>query len=292
MDVIVIGQMDNTIDHTFESANRVYDVGGISPTINTCGGGGLQPKILEDAQAIRMVRTEEGKALRKDYESGAIHHGFNEHREMELRTDGISNTLSTVQKDNYICEKSIVAMRGRNPDNPSDRTAGSPTEQRLEPNSQGICSTLTSVQKDNMVLEGVIIDDTQGFEEVPRVYTENSPTLRSERSGLMTVENVCINDRGFSEKEPQISIGTVPTLRAETHGNLPKVIENQYRIRKLTPLECWRLMGFSDEDFHKAEEVNSNTQLYKQAGNSIVKNVLMAIFGQMIPGKENLYKEL
>ena len=126
----------------------------------------------------------------------------------------------------------------------------------------------------------MIIDDTQGFDDKPRIYTENSPTLRSERSGLITVENICINDRGFSEKEPQISVGTVPTLRAETHGNLPKVIETQYRIRKLTPLECWRLMGFSDEDFHKAEEVSSNSQLYKQAGNSIVKNVLMEIFRQ------------
>lgn len=171
-------------------------------------------------------------------------------------SSGLSPTINTCQGGQRE-PKIIVAMRGRNPDNPSDRTAGSPTEQRSEPNSQGICNTLTSVQKDNMVLE-----------------------------------NVCINDRGFSEKEPQVSIGTAPTLRAETHGNLPKIIENQYRIRKLTPLECWRLMGFSDEDFHKAEEVNSNSQLYKQAGNSIVKNVLMAIFGQMIPGKENLYKEL
>lgn len=68
-------------------------------------------------------------------------------------------------------------------------------------------------------------------------------------------------------------------------------IESRYRIRKLTPLECWRLMDFLDEDFQKAEQVNSNTQLYKQAGNSIVKNVLVAIFGQMIPGKENIYKE-
>ena len=125
----------------------------------------MQPKILEDAQAIRMIRTEEGKALRKEYESGFIHHGFNEHREMELRTDGVSNTLSTVQKDNYICEKSIVAMRGRNPDNPSDRTVGSPTEQRLEPNSQGLCNTLTSVQKDNLVMEKVRIKQatSQGY---------------------------------------------------------------------------------------------------------------------------------
>ena len=54
------------------------------------------------------------------------------------------------------------------------------------------------------------------------------------------------------------------------------------RIRKLTPKECWRLMGFSDEDFDKAKEVNSDTQLYKQAGNSIVVDVLEAIFKEML----------
>ena len=51
-----------------------------------------------------------------------------------------------------IVDKQIVAMCGRNPDNPSDRTAGSPTEQRLEPNMQGISNRPTSVQKDNLVL--------------------------------------------------------------------------------------------------------------------------------------------
>lgn len=55
------------------------------------------------------------------------------------------------------------------------------------------------------------------------------------------------------------------------------VLEN-YRIRKLTPKECWRLMGCSDEDFDKAQSVNSNSQLYKQAGNAIVVDVLEAIF--------------
>jgi DNA (cytosine-5)-methyltransferase 1 len=58
----------------------------------------------------------------------------------------------------------------------------------------------------------------------------------------------------------------------------PYYQDKQLRIRKLTPKECWRLMGFDDEDFDKAEKVNSNTQLYKQAGNSIVVNVLEAIF--------------
>ena len=56
----------------------------------------------------------------------------------------------------------------------------------------------------------------------------------------------------------------------------------EVRIRKLTSKECWRLMGFDDEDFSKAKEVNSDAQLYKQAGNSIVVNVLMEIFREML----------
>ena len=76
-----------------------------------------------------------------------------------------------------------------------------------------------------------------------------------------------------------------------THINCPSItksswqennfLSDKYRIRKLTPKECWRLMGCSDEDFHKAEQVNSNSQLYKQAGNAIVVDVLEAIFKQM-----------
>ena len=54
------------------------------------------------------------------------------------------------------------------------------------------------------------------------------------------------------------------------------------RIRKLTPRECWRLMGFDDADFEKAARYNSNAQLYKQAGNSICVDVLCAIFTQML----------
>ena len=61
----------------------------------------------------------------------------------------------------------------------------------------------------------------------------------------------------------------------------PKCVEVN-RIRKLTPKECWRLMGFDDEDFEKASKVNSNTQLYKQAGNSIVVNVLEAILEKLL----------
>jgi len=64
--------------------------------------------------------------------------------------------------------------------------------------------------------------------------------------------------------------------------NIAKKDLTPYRIRKLTPKECFRLMGFMDEDFNKCQDAGiSNSQLYKQAGNSIVVNVLMAIFGQL-----------
>ena len=71
---------------------------------------------------------------------------------------------------------------------------------------------------------------------------------------------------------------TLPT--SDSQGVLDGV-----RIRKLTPKECWRLMGFDDSDFEKAEKVNSNTQLYKQAGNSIVVNVLEAILSNLVGEK-------
>lgn len=61
------------------------------------------------------------------------------------------------------------------------------------------------------------------------------------------------------------------------------VVEPGIRVRKLTPRECWRLMGFTDEDYDKASQVVSKSQLYRQAGNSIVVNVLMAIFKEMLP---------
>lgn len=75
---------------------------------------------------------------------------------------------------------------------------------------------------------------------------------------------------------------TIPTCGGE---NIEPKVQTNYRIRKLTPKECWRLMGISDEDFEKAQEVNSNTQLYKQAGNAIVVDVLEGIFRKLFLSK-------
>ena len=89
-----------------------------------------------------------------------------------------------------------------------------------------------------------------------------------------------------------ISGDYAPTLCAtmgEGGNNVPifcdKYELSEERYRKLTPKECWRLMGFSDEAFERARAVNSDTQLYKQAGNSIVVNVLTAILKNLIGGE-------
>lgn len=186
--ICIIGCMDNTIDNTFESANRVYDSNGIAPTVNTCGGGGLQPKIVEvqklndtkfvygreaDIERLSDAVKDEGQHLCKlnkmpqgelssldDAEvcdidapvastiTARYYKGIGNHKDNMIMQ---ATKVSATESRNI--EQQIVAMRGRNPDNPSDRTPGAHLEQRLEPNEQGICNCLTSVSKDNMVLE-------------------------------------------------------------------------------------------------------------------------------------------
>ena len=83
-------------------------------------------------------------------------------------------------------------------------------------------------------------------------------------------------DKGWGIKISDIC----PTQRATRSGI--KKIYSDGKIEKLSAKECWCLMGFDDKDFDKASKANSNAQLYKQAGNSIVVNVLMAIFNELL----------
>ena len=89
------------------------------------------------------------------------------------------------------------------------------------------------------------------------------------------------------EKAPDGIVNSLTTVQKD--NLLMEEEETKYRIRKLTPRECWRLMGYTDEDFDSAQAAGvSNSQLYKQAGNAIVKQVLMAIFAQMISPKQTI----
>jgi len=109
----------------------------------------------------------------------------------------------------------------------------------------------------------------------------------------------CLDTMGGGNREPKI-IERAPLKFLDRNGKQTDgdyafcvdtaqtggVMEDRTRIRKLTPKECWRLMGFDDVDFEKAEKVNCTSQLYKQAGNSIVVDVLEHIFNNVL--KEEL----
>lgn len=178
----------------------------------------------------------------------------------------------------------------------------------------GIAPTITSASAD----EKIIVDDLYSNRE-PRIYKEYSPSLRAGRQGLKVVEGQSmwtetqekmITDDGdvkryihsdvidkFEEgQSADISFPNGYNKANRVHDTMPalnntttkssfvyKESQTPLRIRKLTPKECWRLMGFDDEDFEKAAKVNSNAQLYKQAGNSIVVNVLEIIFENLKP---------
>jgi site-specific DNA-cytosine methylase len=140
--------------------------------------------------------------------------------------------------------------------------------QRLYIKEGDITNTISTVDKDNMILEAAPLNPME--DETCRLlksqYFKNS-TPNFESTGTWGATGVVETERGNRMDEWTWEINE------ETY---------RIRIRKLMPLETWRLMGFSDADFHKAEAVNSNTQLYKQAGNSIVVDCLEEIFKQML----------
>lgn len=237
----------------------------------------------------------------------------------------------------------ICASRGRNTDNPSDRTAGIPTEQRLEPNTDGVSNTLTTVQKDNYLLEAPkinVVGNLRGHSQMGRVFSTDglsgclSHADAKEPIKILQVGNMvntgnfenpqrgriyspdglapALNTCGGGGLEPKFiqpvvigstqqhaavkNDGVCPCLTAcmgTGGGQIPMITDNQqidccgYRIRKLTPLECFRLMGFTDEEFNRIKGI-SNTQLYKMAGNSIVVNVLEGIFNNLLRCKNEI----
>lgn len=117
-----------------EMTGRIYSTDGLTPSIRTFAGGNTEVKIAEP-----IIYDDYNSRIRADQDCIGT-----------LTTKCGNDALRTSVK---IIEPRIAAMRGRNPDNPSDRTAGSPTEQRLEIGNEETSNTLTTVQKDNLVVE-------------------------------------------------------------------------------------------------------------------------------------------
>lgn len=168
----------------------------------------------------------------------------------------------------------------------------------FKPNNGDIATTIStkagSRKTDNFLAEEKveIIDDIYN-NRPERHYEKAAPTLRADRQGLKVAIKTA-NKQGYDMANDGDGIDLAypdsKTRRGRVGHGVAKTIPtgdsqgtlDGYRIRKLTPRECWRLMGFSDEDFAKAQAIGtSNTQLYKQAGNSIVVNVLAGILSSL-----------
>lgn len=342
---------------------------GISLTLTEAmgKGGGQTPIIIDTAEPKERFYKQAFETLKEnECEVGDTIDAFNK----KVNKSGVCPTLTTRPEGFKTAILPVVgAMRGRNPEDPSDRTAGVPTEQRLEINEKGLCNALTTVQKDNLVIE----EDKQDYvsrrynefiEEkgyVPEMFVaynkteikDVAPTLTGQCSSpsgssavlKLEVEDVKVlapnnwghkagdgsitrertekeivpalqasagqtqqsylkvkvaNKKGYEEATPgdyvnitypgsktkrgRVGKGVAHTL---TCGDGNAVITENVRIRKLTPRECLRLMGWKDEQIDKIVEAKiSGTQQYRQAGNGIVVQVLEAIFKALFLAEE------
>ena len=175
--------------------------------------------------------------------------------------------MSIKRLQKMIAEPVSVAMRGRNPNNPSERgKSNGHYKQRIEMNKSGVANTITSVQKDSMVAEPQVLTPkrTEFGKAVRKQY--ESHEIEMSRHDMTTIE-------------PRTD-GIANTLTSVQKDNwLAEPQTPNYRIRKLTPRECFRLHGVDDADIDKLLNAGiSNSQLYKCAGNSITVDVLYHIF--------------
>ena len=127
-----------------------------------------------------------------------------------------------------------------------------------------------------------VVYDTDGVAPTIRAYQGGNlePKIRVKEATKQGYAEAEIGDSvNLSHPNSKTHRGRVGKQIANTllTGESQGVVEPDFRIRKLTPRECWRLQGFPDWAFDKAQEVNSNSQLYKQAGNSVTVNVISVI---------------
>ena len=212
--------------------------------------------MVAEPVCLRYERSEQAKKLRKKYEAGELQHGFNEHRELHPRSDGKTNTLSTVLKDNPICEPV--------------RVGDLPNAKGLISGSQATRIYSIDGKSVNLVANGGGQGAKTGLYAIPVVFVEGVPKkaisladgkeypVYEVRNGLITI------------KDKQYPI---------------KLADGFYIIRKLTVTECCRLQTMPD-DYCRAV---SNSQAYKGLGNGWTAEVIIHILKHMnIPLDEEI----
>ena len=310
----------------------------------------------EEVQVLRPQRTEYGKEIRKDYEAGKIKESRHNMTELQPRKDGISNTLTTVEKDNYLAEPqmlghvdikghdaikrvysaesvgpTLTTMGGghREPKIAEEQTPVQYNRKTGIGKELDLANTLSASdwrglnrnQNQNAILEEVRpvltpdrIEKRQNGRRFKDDGEESFTLTAQDRHGVALREIIEESVREITSKsrpneEIEINFkenGDIRPHRTDARksglselninhednpsftvsaAHSPKVygVKTRYRIRKLTPLECFRLQGFSDE-VHQTlvDEGISDSQRYKMAGNAVTVNVIDAIGEKLV----------
>ena len=346
---------DRSVGQKLEQTIEI-NTNGVSNTLTTF----QKDNYVIEPQVLKRERTEFGKTVRKQYESGETDLKRDDVLQYVPRNDGISNTITTVTKDNYVVEGTVDDEKDI--DNPLKGISGQSWqfEQNVYSEDSKCIRTIKAGEGSGNIPKIIEnnYDDTKinvvgnykpSGHSSGRILNANgiAPTVMENHGSITAIvenisdknkkEQLCdyminndmvepydVINHGYTEhrfssiqqnKDIVMSKNMAPTITTRpdelgvaVHNNSEK-IESQdakttqqpntqndmthsysLRIRKLTPKECWRLMGFDDEDFDKAAKVCSNAQLYKQAGNSIVVNVLEAILNSMFRPDKSLPK--
>ena len=230
---------------------RVYDTSGCSPTLNTCSGGGHEPKVITGLvknQGEQFAKETDcaNTLLARDYK-------------------GFGN-----QEMNYVTENNVkeIGYIKKTED-------GKKHQSNTVYDSDHIGRSLCACDYKSPMMVNIKQATKQGYIEceVGGVADLSYPDSKTRRGRVQDNGNIS------------------PTITATETGICR--IESPIRIRKLTPKECFRLMGFSDENFDAAQKVGiSNSQLYKQAGNSIVVDVLYYIYVELYKAMPYLFDDL
>lgn len=234
--------------------------------------------VRKERAVLTQERTEYAKMIRDGYEKGCVHARRRELKNLVPRKDGVSNTLTSVQKDNLLLEKKILSYSRDSNGEVVDRhvrdvagtihtkegSCGNTAQFVLEPRIEQVANLVTGKEKFDNHIRGR--DYSPEEKRFYSLYTNVSQ--RFARPPLADVSR---------------------TLKADCHNG----VSDGFRIRKLTPRECFRLMDVSDADIDRIQASGvSRGQQYRMAGNSIVVSVLFHIFRKMFAEPSNDNGEL
>lgn len=285
---------------------RVYDTSGCSPTLNTCSGGGHEPKVItglvknqgeqfaKETDCANTLLARDYKGFGNQEMNYVTENNVKEIGYIKKTEDGKKHQSNTVYDSDHI-GRSLCACDYKSPMMVNIKQA---TKQGYIECEVGGVVDLS--YPDSKTRRGRVQDNGNTCPTITATETGICRIEPKERFFKQALETLNENDckpgdtiNAFNKHVDKSGYSPTLTTRPEGFKTAILPVTNNIRIRKLTPKECFRLMGFSDENFDAAQKVGiSNSQLYKQAGNSIVVDVLYYIYVELYKAMPYLFDDL